>query len=47
MGVNDNEGCLDECGVLTLIASTLAPTQGGRRDYKSLTQSFPDRCVNA
>ncbi|EJM65640.1 hypothetical protein PMI31_05642 [Pseudomonas sp. GM55] len=27
MGVNDNEGCLNERGALTSIASVLAPTQ--------------------
>lgn len=26
MGVNDNEGCLNELGALTFIASELAPT---------------------
>ncbi|VVM42853.1 hypothetical protein PS673_00345 [Pseudomonas fluorescens] len=31
MGVNDNEGCLNERGALTSIASELAPTGRAER----------------
>lgn len=31
MGVNDNEGCLNERGTLTFIASELAPTGRAER----------------
>jgi hypothetical protein len=52
MDVNDDVGNLIPRGALRFIASMLAPTGcvwGGweDRDYKSPTQSFPDRCVNA
>jgi hypothetical protein len=31
MGVNDNEGCLNERGALTFIVSELAPTERAER----------------
>jgi hypothetical protein len=42
MDVNDNAGCLDECGVWAFFASKLAPT-GGARTLLILTTHQAER----